>query len=127
MGDSVARSFRSPTGQMFPPTTAAAKIVAELHRKKGKGTGQRHGQKWAGEQRTVWAGERRTEQAAAAQAAATQEQGMETESTQTEQAAATQATTTLSDSQIQPGNCALKVDFIGFDHWVTLKFGEVVC
>ena len=53
MGDSVARRFRSPTGQMFPPTTAAAEIVAELHRAKGKGTGQRHGQERAGEQRTA--------------------------------------------------------------------------
>ena len=52
---------------MFPPTTTAAKIVAELHRKKGKGTGQRRGQEWAGEQRTIWAGERRTAQATAAQ------------------------------------------------------------
>ena len=31
MGDSVT----SPTGQRFPPTSAAAKIVAEMYRKKG--------------------------------------------------------------------------------------------
>ena len=63
MGDSVATTaLRSPTGQMFPPTIAAAKLVAELHRKKGKGTGQRTTQEWAGEQRTVRAGEQRTKQ-----------------------------------------------------------------
>ena len=35
MGDSVATRFRSPTGQIFPPTTATTEVVAELHRKKG--------------------------------------------------------------------------------------------
>ena len=84
---------------MFPPTTAAAKIVAELHMKKGKGIGQRHGQKWAGEQRTDM------------------EQGMETESTATmewkrngngmeqrmEQATASQTGTTAQKQTMEQG------------------------
>ena len=56
MGDSVARRFR-----LIPKPKLS--YAAELHREKGKGTWQRHGQEWAGEQRTERAGEQRTERA----------------------------------------------------------------